>query len=288
MRIFAAYSPRQAGRPDPRRLRPVAGRDHRDGRPGHRRRLRRSPSAATSRRRRTSPPWPRANDYLLNNNSAQAIDARPDGRRVEQLHERRRRRPSSTSTSTRATASRSRSTISRAHRTRSSAPLGDGDLEGHDDGDRPRRLPGQRHRGRPVHLPDQRVRRRRHAEVPDADRLRRRRTATSRPASWTSPGRTTGPATSTRATCATSSRASRRSTRRSPTASTSASTTTATTPTLYGDVDTYLSRPGHAGRRSSTPAATSWAGRRSTSTAPTAGSQAHQRLLPELVRRAPG
>ena len=69
------------------------------------------------------------------------------------------------------------------------------DLDGHDHGDRPRRLPGHGLRRVAVHLRGGGLRSRRDAAVPDADRLRREQRRRARPASSTSPGRTTAPAT---------------------------------------------------------------------------------------------
>ena len=128
-----------------------------------------------------------------------------------------------------------------APRTASSAHRRDGHLAGVDRGAGPGRLPGQRLGRLAVHLPDQRLRRRRDAQVPDARRTSARPTATSRSATRTSPGPTTGPATSTR--------------RRSATSSTGRSTINKTLAygeyigqhnngnhtQLFQDVDTYLS-----------------------------------------------
>ena len=103
-----------------------------------------------------------------------------------------------------------------------------------------------------------------------------RRTATSRRAASTSPGRTTGRATWTRPRSPRSSRAPGSSTRSSSSGSTSASTTTATTAPC-SPTWTRTSAAATCRWRSSIPAATSQGGRRSTSPAPSGGTDKHVR-----------
>ena len=114
-----------------------------------------------------------ANDYLVSNNSTQAVDPGPDRRRTNDftdgsgLDRGRRRR------STRPTGSRSRSTIESPHRNSFLGALGMSTWHVSTTATALAGFPDTRGRCRTVHLLDRRVRRRRDAEVPDLDRLRR-------------------------------------------------------------------------------------------------------------------
>ena len=140
---------------------------------------------------------------------------------------------------------------------------GDADLDGHDHGHGARGLPGHGLRRLAVHLPGRRLRDRRHAEVPDARPTSARPTATCRRADRHRLDELRHRQRRHQRGHGHHRRHDRRSTRRWRSASTSASTTTATTrpctPGRHATSPAWTCRP-----RSSTPTATSWAGRRST------------------------
>ena len=188
----------------------------------------------------------------------------PDRRRRRTTSPTAAGRRRSASTSTRATGSRSRSTIESPHRNSFLGALGMTNWNVTTTATALAGLPGHRRRRRAVHLLDRRVQRRRDAEVPDLDRLRRdeRRRPDEREGHGLDQLRD----------------GQRRHARRSPTSSPAAEVVTKTLDygeyigqhnngnhtTLYGDVEHLPVRARRCRSRSSTPAATSWAGRRST------------------------
>ncbi len=155
---------------------------------------RRSRSVATSRPPQTSPPWPAPTTTSSTTTSLpRSPEPRPiatsngftagvDGTSVTVGVD--------TSNGVAVTVA-----IDKPHRNSFLAIVGHGELAGHHDRHVARRLPGQRLGRLAVHLPDQRVRQRRDAQVPDRDGLRRSERRHPGHATSTSPGPTSGPAT---------------------------------------------------------------------------------------------
>ena len=114
-----------------------------------------------------------ANDYLISGSRQQAIDAGADRGRDERVRPRRRRDDRRRERSTPPTASPSRSRSRRSTRTPSSGIVGMPTWTDRRGRHRAGRLPRHGARRLAVHLLGRGVQRRRHAAVPDADRLRR-------------------------------------------------------------------------------------------------------------------